>query len=304
MLESLLVPLDGSEFSERTLPLARGLASATGATLHLAHVHVPHPPDHFLSNTQFHYEGLDMDEYDRHHRDKEQEYLDDVVARLQGGGVTIDGVLLEGHVAKEVADHAAQVSADLILITTHGHTGVSRMWLGSVADTLVRSTHLPLLVIHPAHGSNVPDEVLTFRHILVTLDGSALAERILRPAKALAMASGARMTLAHVVSSSAVLGARVLPVLPGDIQDAVERAIVYLEGVAEEIQEDDLEVSVHVAQDEVPAHGIAALGKEVDADMLALATHGFGGLKRALLGSTADKVLRASPLPLLLQRPV
>src|SRR3990172_2023021 len=71
MLQSLLVPLDGSEFSERTLGVAQHLAKATGASLHLAHVHVPHPPDHFLSNTQFHYEGLDLEEYETRHRDQE-----------------------------------------------------------------------------------------------------------------------------------------------------------------------------------------------------------------------------------------
>lgn len=75
MLKSLLVPLDGSEFSERALPLACRLARTTGAALHLAHVHEAHVPDHFLSNTQFHYEGLDLDEYDERHRREENEYL-------------------------------------------------------------------------------------------------------------------------------------------------------------------------------------------------------------------------------------
>ena len=303
MLKSLLVPLDGSEFSERTLPLARGLASATGATLHLAHVHVPHPPDHFLSNTQFHYEGLDLDEYDARHRQKEQEYLDEVVGRLKGGGAAIDGVLLEGRVCDEITEYADNVAADMILITTHGHTGVSRMWLGSVADTLVRCTHLPLLVVHPGPKSNVPDEVLSFDHVLVTLDGSPLSEQILGPALELAKASGARMTLAHVVSSAAVLGARVLPVLPGDLYDAGERAVAYLEGIAEGLREAGVEVAVHVAEHEAPATAIAGMAKGLDADVVALATHGYGGVKRALLGSVADKVLRVSPLPLLLQRP-
>jgi nucleotide-binding universal stress UspA family protein len=296
------VPLDGSEFSERTLPLARGLASAAGATLHLAHVHVPHPPDHFLSNTQFHFEGLDMEEYDRHHREREEEYLQEVVLRL-GGDADIDAVLLEGQVADEVADYADSVSADMILITTHGHTGISRMWLGSVADNLIRHTHLPLIVVHPREGEHVPEEVLTFQHILVTLDGSDLSERILGPAADLASATGGRLTLAHVVSSSAVVGARVLPLLPGDIRSVVERAGVYLETMAEGLRDTGLDVSVRVVEHESPAAAICKLSKELDADLVALATHGYGGMKRALLGSISDKVLRGSPLPLLLQRP-
>jgi nucleotide-binding universal stress UspA family protein len=302
MLQSLLVPLDGSEFSERTLPLARGLAKATGASLHLAHVHVSHPPDHFLSNTQFHYEGLDMEEYDARHRKEEQAYLAEVESRL-AADATVDTALLEGQVAEQIAEYADRVGANMVLMTTHGHTGVSRMWLGSVADALVRQTTLPLLVIHPGRDRHVPDEILSFKHILVPLDGSDLSTSVLTPTADLARATGARITLTHVVSSSAVLGARIFPLLPDDITPALTKAQEYLEGVAEGLRTEDLEVDVHVEEHEAPGRAIAAIADKLDADLIALATHGYGGLKRALLGSVADKVLRSSPLPLLVQRP-
>lgn len=297
-----MVPLDGSEFSERTLPLAGRLAAATGAALHLAHVHVSHPPDQLLSNTQFHFEGLDMEEYDARHRSEELDYL----ARLGssvGNGTHVDTTLLEGNIAEEIASYAAAVDADMVLITTHGHTGVSRMWLGSVADALVRMTTLPLLVIHPAHGGHVPGDVTSFGHILVPLDGSTLSATILEPAAEVARAAGARITLAHVVSSSAVLGTRIFPLLPDDVAPAIEKAHAYLEGVAVELREEGLEVAVHVEEHDAPGRAIAGIAEKLDADLIALATHGYGGLKRALLGSVADKVLRSSPLPLLVQRP-
>jgi nucleotide-binding universal stress UspA family protein len=302
MLQSLLVPLDGSEFSERTLALAQALAKATGSSLHLVHVHVPHPPDHFLSNTQFHYEGLDLEEYESHHRDQEQAYLAEVEARISRD-TPVDTALLEGQVAEEVARHAETVKADLVLITTHGHTGVSRMWLGSVADALIRTTSLPLLVVHPAFGGHVPAEVRTFRHIMVPVDGSELSASILGPASDLARATGAKLTLVHVVSSSAVLGTRIFPVLPDDIAPAMEKAREYLEGKAEELRSQGLKVDTHVEEHEAPGRAIAAIADKLNADVIALATHGYGGLKRALLGSVADKVLRSSPLPLLVQRP-
>jgi nucleotide-binding universal stress UspA family protein len=302
MLQSLLVPLDGSEFSERTLSLARGLAKATGASLHLAHVHVSHPPDHFLSNTQFQYEGLDLEEYEARHREQERAYLTEVGARL-GGDAPVDTALLEGHVAEEIAEYAARVGADMVLITTHGHTGVSRMWLGSVADALVRITSLPLLVVHPAHGGHVPGDVLSFKHVMVPLDGSDLSATILAPAADLARASGARMTLVHVVSSAAVMGTRIFPLLPDDLSPAVAKAHEYLEKLADGLRGDGLQADTHVEEHEAPGRAIAALADRLDADVIALATHGYGGLKRALLGSVADKVLRSSPLPLLVQRP-
>ncbi len=302
MLQSLLVPLDGSEFSERTLGVAQHLAKVTGACLHLAHVHVPHPPDHFLSNTQFHYEGLDLEEYETRHRDQELAYLAEVEAKL-GRETPVDSALLEGHVAEKVAEYAAKVNADLVLITTHGHTGVSRMWLGSVADALVRTTNLPLLVIHPRHGSHVPADALAFKHIMVPVDGSALSATIFGPASNLARASGARLTLVHVVSSSAVLGARIFPLLPDDITPAMEKGRDYLEARAQELRAQGLTVETHVEEHEAPGRAIAAIADKLGADLIALATHGYGGLKRALLGSVADKVLRSSPLPLLVQRP-
>lgn len=302
MLRSLVVPLDGSEFSERTLPLAGRLAAATGAKLHLAHVHVSHPPDQLLSNTQFHYEGLAMEEYDARHRSDELEYLARLGASV-GNGTAVDTTLLEGNVAEEIAAYASSVSADMVLITTHGHTGVSRMWLGSVADALVRLTTLPLLVIHPAHGGHVPADVTSFRHIVVPLDGSELSESILEPAVDLARAAGARLTLAHVVSSSAVLGTRIFPLLPDDVAPAIEKATAYLGRLAGELTSEGVEVGVHVEEHDAPGRAIAGIAEKLDADLIALATHGYGGLKRALLGSVADKVLRSSPLPLLVQRP-
>lgn len=243
-----------------------------------------------------------MEEYEARHREEERAYLAEMEARL-GGGAPVDTVLLEGHVAEEIAEYAARVGADMVLITTHGHTGVSRMWLGSVADALVRLTTLPLLVVHPAQGGHLPADVFSFRHIMVPLDGSSLSATILSPATDLARAGGARMTLVHVVSSSAVLGARIFPLLPDDLSPAVAKAREYLERLADELREDGLQVDVHVEEHEAPGRAIAALADKLDADLIALATHGYGGLKRALLGSVADKVLRSSPLPLLVQRP-
>lgn len=303
MLTSLLVPLDGSEFSERTLPLARGLARATGASLHLAHVHVSHSPDHFLGHTQFQWEGLDLDEYDQRHRAQEETYLARVLERVHDDGTRVDTALLEGNVAQKIAEHADTVGADLILITTHGHTGVSRMWLGSVADTLVRTTHLPLLVLHPGEHGNVPPAVLTFQNILVPLDGSDLALSILDPVKELASATDAQITLAHVVSSTAIVGSRLLPLLPDDIGPAMKRAVAYLDERAEELREEGFPVETRVVEHEIPAKALCWMAKDAGADLIAIATHGYGGVKRAVLGSVADKVLRGSPLPLLVQRP-
>lgn len=285
MFKSLLVPLDGSQHSERSLPIALGIARASDAFLHLAHVHVPNPPDQLLSNTQFHFEGLDVAAYEEREREEEREYLTGLVNTLGTDG---DSALLEGDVVDALGTHAERVDADAIFMTTHGRTGLPRMWWGSVADALLRHTHLPLLVIHPGEAGHVPADVRTFRHILVTLDGSERAEAVLGPAADLAEATGARLTLLRVVSP------RGLHVLDGP-ED-------YLADVARRMRATGLRVGIHVRAAEGAAPAIARIGEEIGADLIAMATHGYGGVKRALLGSVASKVLKISPLPMLVQR--
>lgn len=303
MFKSLLVPLDGSEFSERTLPLVRGIARATGASLHLAYVHVPHPPDDLLSNPQFHFEGVDMDEYDDRDREEEREYLNRVTKSLDGVGSPADCVLLQGNVAHELATYAEKVEAEAIFMTTHGHTGMRRVWLGSVADSLMRHTHLPLLVIHPRRHEHVPAHVGTFEHGLVLLDGSDLAETILGPAAALAQATGARLTLTHVVSSRSLSGVGFFTPA-ADIMPAMDKAEAYLASIAVHLRAEGIEVRTCVRVGERPAPAIERIAEDLGADLIAIATHGYGGLKKALFGSVAEEIMKSSPVPLLVRRPV
>ena len=302
MLKSILVPLDGSKFSETSLPLATKLASATGAKLHLAQVHVPYEPDQLLANTPFQFEGVDMAAYDAHRLEQDQAYIADLGRRLGQDGPCVEGRLLEGHkVADRLAEYATEVHADIILMASHGHSGISRVWLGSVADELVRHSRTPLLVIRPSeHGDVVAP---TLRHILVPLDGSDLAEGALGPASDLARATGARITLAHVVSIVTVLGPRILPVVQKEFEPELERATAYLEGVASGLRDEGLDVATQAVHGKTPALALPALAEELGADVIAMATHGYGGLKRTLLGSVADKLLRASSLPVLITRP-
>lgn len=302
MLKSLMVPLDGSEFSESSLPLASQVAGATGARLHLVHVHVPYEPEQLLANTPFHFEGVTIEEYDAHRLEQDEEYLASLARRFNGDTPCVEARVLHGHrVADTLATHAAAVAADMVFIASHGHTGVSRFWLGSVADELVRHSTIPLLVTRPTEEEG--GSVSSVGHVLVPLDGSDLAEEILRPATDLARATGARLTLAHVVSVATILGPRIVPLSLNGFEPELEGANTYLEGVASGLRQGGLEVSTQAVQGKAPALAIADLARELKADVIAMATHGYGGVRRTLLGSVADKLLRISPLPVLIVRP-
>ena len=274
MIRSLLVPLDGSEFSEQGLPFASRLAEASGADIHLACVHL-HPPGLMIANSPFPLGGVRDDLV------QEEQYLNGIADRLSDRGMAADASVLEGpRVADSLSAYADEVGADMVLLASHGRSGMGRLWLGSVASDLVRSTGLPVLVTRPVEGAAaVPVDIRT---ILVLLDGSVAAESVLTPATEVARTSGARLVLVHVAVWS------------------WEEANGYLEEVATPLRAEGLEVSTHAMFSMGTGEGVARLAAALGADVIAMAMGGrrLGrGIRRR-----ADEVLQATDLPLLLVR--
>ena len=303
MLRSILVPLDGTTFSERSLPLAGEVARASGAALHLARVHVPHEPDALLSNSSFQWEGVDLSEYDRKERRDEVEYLEDVERRLESNGIEVDSILLdEGDVTDKLCEHAERVHADAIFITSHARGGVERMILGSVADRVLRTSQLPVFIVHPARGERDVRPPTRIEHILVPLDWSNLAGAVFGPVIDFAKTMNARVTLTTVVTPT-ILGPRLMPIEPEAPDEDELRATQYLEEMADELRAEGLFVDVLVVSANEPVRGIVSVAEACRADLIAMATHGYRGVKRTLAGSVADKVLHQSRLPMLAMRP-
>jgi nucleotide-binding universal stress UspA family protein len=304
MWDHLLVTLDGSDFGEHALPFAKAVAEKTGAALHLAHVHSYEPPTDLLQNTPFQYEGVSMTAYEDRFKTEEREYLTGKTAEVQAelADNKVCSALLEGYVTEAIERHAREIGAKLVIMTTHGRTGVSRAWLGSVADSLVRHSEFPLLVIRPLEdGGMFPSA--TFDHFLVPLDGSEVGEKILDTAVRLGKAMGSRFTLLNVVSPHITVGARVSPLPSGHLEQRMKDSESYLAGVAERLAGEGVEAQTRIESHFAPARAILKTAEAEDVDLVAIATHGYTGVRRALLGSVTDKVLRGSRWPLLLQRP-
>jgi nucleotide-binding universal stress UspA family protein len=218
-------------------------------------------------------------------------------------------VLEEGTVAPALCAFAGAVGADLIVLTTHGRGPLSRFWLGSVADELIRSSPIPLLVHRPAGGAT-PDlnAPILFRRILVPLDGSEFAETALAPAAELAVTFGAELFLFRVVVPAPVL----VPDETKSLRSAMEGPVLenlslqarsYLDRTAQRLRTDRLPVDVRVAVNVSPA--AALLEAAPLANLIALTTHGSGKVARFFIGSVADKVVRGAVCPVLvLPRPV
>jgi nucleotide-binding universal stress UspA family protein len=305
MIRSIFVPLDGFQFSEHAIPFASTIARRAGGKLHLARVHNNPLSLPYEAGSGF------VDEIDLVYKRRENSYLADVVRRMGGGpSLPVTTELLNGATAAALNARAADF--DLVVMTTHGRGPLGRLWLGSVADELIRVLPVPLLLLRPNEGP--PD----FRHepvckqIVLALDGTPMAEQILEPALEVGALLGSSFRLVRVVKpmlagdyihagDSSQLMSESMCIRLEEMQRQVEtEARSYLDSVASRFAKRGISVETRVLVDDQAAAGI--LGQS-DANMIALATHGRHGLRRVLLGSVADKLVRGCSLPLLLLRP-
>jgi nucleotide-binding universal stress UspA family protein len=291
MFRSILIPLDGSPFAEQAIPLARAIARRAGARLDLVRAHVLYA----LTQPAASWGPYDPVQ-DAEWKQQEEAYLEGLAGRLTGVG-RVTCAVVSGLAADAVLERARARAADLIVMTTHGRGPVSRFFLGSVADELVRRAPAPVLLIRP--GAVPPDltREAEVRDVLIPLDGSALAEGILETALGLGRLLGARCTLLRVLESASPPRL----VLPGDErgEPGACEATAFLEGLAARFRGPSLPVRTRVVVAPRAAAAILRQAEFLGSDLIALATHGHGGLRRLLLGSVADKVIRAAPVPVL-----
>lgn len=296
MFKSILVSLDGSRFAESALPAALSLSRVTGADVHLATVHEPVP-------------SFSYDEWESAAWDWSEEYVQKVRTEAEPlAGGSVDAWVGSGRVLDCLELRARDVEADLVVMATHGRGAFTRAWLGSTADAYVRHADRPVLLIRPDDDGRASLEAdLSFQRILVPLDGSPLSETELDLAEAMARLFDAELLLVRVVAYPVEIAS---PYLPHTVQmnqqivdEARDVAHKYLHDAAARLQADGFGVRTFVKVDAQPGHAIAHVVDEEEADLVVMATHGRGGIQRALLGSTTDKVIRGVHVPVLVRRP-
>lgn len=305
MPSSVLVPVDGSNFAEHALPYALGIARRTGATLHLALVHVP---AEILSP---HYPLVDaLESRDAELREHDASYMEALVERLKPSGVDLKPALLRGRVGSALADYVDDAAIDLVVMTTHGRGGLQRAWLGSTADSLIRHSMIPILLVRPAQDTREigPDSDHEFQKVLAALDGSDTSETALRDAFEIGVTEQASLVLVHALQPPVAAASPYLPhtiQLTHDEMEAREAHMRdYLERVAASEWLGGRTTEIRVPVDYHPAPAILELAGEEGADLIVLGTHGRGGLRRLVLGSVADKVIRGTHRPVLVHRGV
>jgi nucleotide-binding universal stress UspA family protein len=303
MFHTLLVPLDGSAFAEQALPLALALARQSKAALDLVRAHGLYALED-RAGAWAPYDPAEDAEFRRH----EQGYLDGVARRISGEHpVRVTCVVADGAAADAILGRAREVAADLVVMTTHGRGPVSRAFLGSVADELVRRCPVPVLLVRPDEALPDLHRAPSVGRVLVPLDRSPASEQVLGPALQVGGALGAAFSLLHVVRPDAQPAPRTRADREAGLSRScqereAEEALAYLERLAGRLRAPSVEVRTRVV---VAPHVATAVLEEARAQpcgLIALATHGRGGLPRLLLGSVADMVLRGASCPVLVLR--
>jgi len=297
MYRKILVPLDGSMFAEAALPYALAVCRKTGGTLELVTVKEPNP-------TYAH------NDWTTAVREWSEAYLHEVAQRVRSAtDGNVETTLLEGTVWEALQRRAQQTDADLVVMATHGRGALSRAWLGSTADTFVRHTDRPVLLVRPTDDEVEASEgfrEVSIDRVLISLDGSDFSRSVVEPATTLGGLFGANYTLLRVVAFPAELWS---PYLPQSVQmnvetveEARQAALGSVEQLAAELRGRGLEADADVLVDTQAANAILRRSDDLDSSLIALATRGRGGLERVVLGSTTDKVIRGSDRPVLVVR--
>lgn len=302
MYRVIMVPLDGSPFGERAIPLALRIARHTGASLELAHVFTSTPwtPDVPAADRLYTVAKEGM-----------REELDRLITRVATKGrvpVPVTVSLLEGEIVSALEAHVEARGVDLVVMTTHGRGGVSRAWLGSVADALVRRLRIPVLLARPGTVGRGGADAPPVRKVLVPLDGSPFAEGVLDRALALGTPFRTHYLLLRVVTPIPTVrlqhGGKHARLDYADVEEQERQAQDYLAGVAERIRRPGTPVNIRTIVHRQPARAILNVARDSKPDLIALSAHGRGALGRIMLGSVADKVVRGAAVPTLVYRPV
>jgi nucleotide-binding universal stress UspA family protein len=306
MYKRIVVAVDGSKAANRGLEEAIRLAIATDGSVRIVHIlnelavgprYVP-----MANNVVVNYQYL-VDEL----RAGGRKILDDATALALKAGIVCEGKLIETmgrQAATCIVNEAREWPADLIVMGTHGRRGIRRLALGSDAEMVLRNATVPLLLVREIQDG-AESRQITYKKILVPIDGSGASKRGLEEAVRIASSTGATLCILHVVNEL-VIEPAYLPLLKYDqllagLREQGNAILTEATAVAREGGAACESVLLETMGAEA-AQSILRQARDWAADLIVMGTHGRRGLRRLALGSDAEIVLRHSPAPLLLVR--
>ena len=284
-IKKILCPVDFFPASGRAVNYAAGLAANYGATIHLLHVVTPAIP------TAYEY-PLNTVDVVKWMEEASRPEMDKLVAKLKAKGLKVKTELKAGDVHDAIQRSISTLKPDLIAMGTHGRRGLGRWFMGSVTERLMRRSPVPVLALSSEDRLTEP----LFRRILVTTDFSAGTPDALEYAFSIAQENQSRITLLHVIND-----------LVADPTNKYRESLVM--GVKKQLEDFvpdsvrnwcEVDTRVDVG---LPYRRILKILESETFDLIVMNIHGKGMWDRALLGSTAERVVRAARCPVLLIPP-
>lgn len=286
MIERVLVPLDGSLLAEQVLPQVRRLLYRSDSEVILVHASPPPP----VESPVLIYSSMLA---------KADDYIRGVRDRLAGEGVRVKSVSRVGSPAGVILDVAEEEKATLLALATHGKTGFQRLLFGSVAESLLRRSSVPVFVVRPVWsyellpGSPQKSDLQPIRTILLPVVGGDPSLPVIPPLVEFARLFESRVLILHVKESGTKGG--------DDGPEREQEELANLVACARRLEEHGVG-TISLMEEGDPAETILQVARSQKVDLIAMATHGRSGIDRLLKGSITESVLRQSPCPMLVAR--
>jgi nucleotide-binding universal stress UspA family protein len=300
MYRKILVPLDGSPSAENVLPYARALAKRSALPVDLLEV-VDFTE---LARSVSAADGLFLDRLAKDEARGSGVYLTGISQSFSG--IAARCLVKQGRAADIIVEIAAAEKDTLIMMATHGRSGLNRFFLGSVTEKVLRATSSPLLVVRAKEKAVAGGEAI-FKSLVVPLDGSELAESVMPSVVALAKQLDLEVILfrAYAVPYGAYSTGEGFydPVnLEAFLARLRQETIDYLEGKTAELKRQGLAQVSYVAKEGMSADEIIKFARATPDNLIAMCSHGYSGVKRWVLGSVTETVVRHSGDPVLVLR--
>jgi nucleotide-binding universal stress UspA family protein len=291
MVKQLLVPLDGSTLAECVLPHTIAFARAFQSQVTLLRVVAAPPP------------GTPVDPFDWQLQKAEAEaYLDGIAARLQTAGVPTEAVVAEGQPATSIINAIPHHQIDLVVLSSHGASGLADWSMGTVAQKLLLRSHVSSLLVRPYQPIKAEQTDLRYQRLLVPLDGSRRAECVLPFATSLATYYKAQLVLAHVFHHPEMPGP--LPLTADDHRLAAQMMARNREAVTKYLEQLKAQLpaatEVRLLTCEDVAAGLHELALSEQVDLVILSAHGHTCGNRWSYGSVITNIMLYGTTPLLI----
>jgi nucleotide-binding universal stress UspA family protein len=289
MINHILVPLDGSTLAECVLPHVIALAPVTHARVTLVHVMEP---------LQSERSSPAVDPVEWHlQKQNSEKYLEQIAGQLKAAGILgVEQVVLEGSPANSIVDFARSDNVDLIVLSTHGQSGLSGWNVSSVVQKILLRSYRSILLVRAYLASSAGTTKVRYKRLFVGMDGSPRSEFVIPFAVSLAQVHNSHLILETVVEKPQTIN-RMPPsgqdteMLNKFLEKNQQAAARYLDHLVTQFSLKDLDITAHVSVGDNVIPVLHDLVEEAQVDLVLLAAHGYSGERRWPYGSVTTSFI-------------